>query len=364
MGNVEPCFGSYLVQITNDRIGAGIMKKYARLRAIEYYLPEEIVSNAALSSAFPDWMPEKILEKTGIIERHIAGVHETASDLAYHAAEKLFLEHGVDKDDIDFLIFCTQTPDHLLPTSACLIHEKLGLKKHCGALDIGLGCSGYVYGLSLAKAMIESGISKNVLFLTGDTYSKYMHPKDRSVRTLFGDAATASLIVSSDEVESKIGPFVFGTDGAGADNLIIPAGGSRLFPSTETAIEYTDSMGNVRSQNHLYMNGPEIMSFTLSSVPTVFKEILLRAGKTIDEIDHVVFHQANKFMLEALRKKIKIPHDKFIIELDTVGNTVSSTIPIAIARAKQKGQIHCGDNVLILGFGVGYSWGAAILESY
>jgi len=340
------------------------MKTYARLSAIEYYLPQLRLDNVTLSSEFPDWTPDKILEKTGIIERRIADVNETAADLAYLAAEQLFREHNINKHDIDFLIFCTQTPDHLLPTSACLIHERLGLKKQCGALDIGLGCSGYVYGMSLAKAMIEAGISKNILFLTGDTYSKYMHPKDRSVRTLFGDAATASLVISSDAPNAQIGPFVFGTDGAGAENLIIPAGGSRLFPGAETAVEYTDTMGNVRSQNHLYMNGPEIMSFTLTSVPAVFKEILEHAGKTIDDIDHVVFHQANKFMLEALRKKIKIPHDKFIIELDTVGNTVSSTIPIAIARAKQRGQIRRGDTVLILGFGVGYSWGATLLESY
>lgn len=339
------------------------MSKFAKIVAVEYFVPPAILSNEDLALAFPEWSAEKIFEKTGIRCRHIAAANETAADLAFGAATRLFAQNDFDPAKIDFLIFCTQAPDYILPTSACVLQSRLHLSTSCGALDINLGCSGYVYGLSLAKAMIEAGIRKNVLLLTGDTYSKFIHPKDRSVRTLFGDAAAATLIsAASDEV--AIGPFVLGTDGTGANNLIVPAGGARETVSSESALETVDAFGNVRSRNNLFMDGPEIMNFTLSSVPKVMQELLENAGKTLDDIDHVIFHQANNFMLNALRKKIKVPPEKFIIELDTVGNTVSSTIPIAIARARKSGRIKSGDVALLLGFGVGYSWAGTIVEMF
>lgn len=340
------------------------MPTTAKIVAIEYYLPTRTLSNQELAKELNGWTAEKILEKTGIEQRHIAARDETAADLGFLAAEILFESNNIDRSTIDFLIFCTQTPDYILPTSACALQDRLRLPTSCGALDINLGCSGFVYGLSLAKGLIESGIRKNILLLTGDTYSKLINAQDRSVRTLFGDGAAATLVSSESNAKTKIGPFLLGTDGSGANNLIVHAGGSREPNTTETATEYVDSSGNRRSRSNLFMDGPEIMRFTLSSVPKAMQQLLDLAGKTIDDIDHVIFHQANGFILEALRKKTKVPEVKFIVEMDTVGNTVSSTIPIAIARAKKSGKIKSGDTALLLGFGVGYSWGGVIVELF
>lgn len=331
----------------------------ARITAIAYHLPEATLDNDALAQVFTDWTAQKIADKTGIVRRHIAANGETAGDLAFHAATALFETHDIDRQMVDFIILCTQAPDYLLPTTACLLQARLALPTSCGALDINLGCSGYVYGLALAKGLIEAGIRKKVLLLTADTYSKLINPRDRSVRTLFGDGASATLIAAADGPPA-LGPFVLGTDGAGAANLMVPAGGMRLPHCAASAVETEDAAGNVRSHDQLFMDGAEIMQFTLSSVPRVMRELLDAAGKTLDDIDHVIFHQANQFMLEALRKKIKIPAEKFIVELDTVGNTVSSTIPIAIARARASGRIRSGDTALLLGFGVGYSWAGTL----
>lgn len=335
------------------------MSHYAQLTAVAYHLPQAILTNAALEQEFSDWPAQKILDKTGIAQRHIAAPDETASDLAFHAAENLFATHDIARADIDFLILCTQAPDYLLPSSACVLQQRLGLPTSCGALDINLGCSGYVYALAMAKGLVESGIRKKVLLLTADTYSKYINARDRSVRTLFGDGAAASVIAGG-APEQALGPFVMGTDGSGANNLIVPAGGMRTARSAVTASETEDASGNWRSQDDLFMDGAQIVQFTLSAVPRTMQELLAAAGKTLDDIDHVIFHQANKFMLDALRRKIRIPEDKFVIEIDTVGNTVSSTIPIAIARARASGRIRPGDTALLLGFGVGYSWAGTL----
>lgn len=336
----------------------------ARIAAIEYHLPETVLTNNDLSEIFKEWSPEKIFEKTGILERRIAAENETAADLAFYAAEKLLSKNGIDHNSIDFLILCTQAPDYKLPTSACLLQHRLKLPTDCGAVDMNLGCSGYVYGLALAKGLIEGGIRKNVLLLTADTYSKLINPNDRSVRTLFGDGAAATLVSAANGVEQKIGPFVLGTDGAGGENLIVPAGGAREPSNQKSSMEYADSSGNRRSRDNLFMNGAEIMRFTLSAVPKAMKALLESAGKSVSDFDHVIFHQANGFMLDSLRKKMNIPKEKFLVELDTVGNTVSSTIPIAIARAKEKHLIKAGDRALLMGFGVGYSWGGVVVELF
>lgn len=333
--------------------------QHARIAAVAYHLPEATLDNDALAQVFPDWSAQKITDKTGIVRRHIAASGETAGDLAFHAANALFDAHDIDRQAIDFIILCTQAPDYLLPTTACLLQSRLALPTSCGALDINLGCSGYVYGLALAKGLIEAGIRKRVLLLTADTYSKLINPRDRSVRTLFGDGASATLVVAADG-PAALGPFVLGTDGAGAAHLMVPAGGMRMPHSAASAVEKEDAAGNVRNHDQLFMDGAEIMQFTLSSVPRVMRELLEDAGKTLDDIDHVILHQANQFMLETLRKKMKIPVEKFIVELDTVGNTVSSTIPIAIARARANGRTRRGDTALLLGFGVGYSWAGTL----
>ncbi len=242
------------------------------------------------------------------------------------------------------------------------MQNRLGLKTSCGALDFNLGCSGYIYGLGLAKGLIETGQARNVLLVTAETYSKFIHPGDKSVRTLFGDAAAATFVQYSDKEPESIGPFVYGTDGRGADKLIVHSGGMRQRPSASTKEANTDNRGNVRSQENLFMDGPELFSFTLDSIPGLVSMTLERAQLRMEDISYFVFHQANSFMLESLRKKIGIPEEKFVIKLESCGNTVSSTIPIALQDLATKDALHPGQILMLVGFGVGYSLGATIVR--
>ena len=331
-----------------------MMKAY--IKAISYFLPEKVVTNDDLVKEFPEWTVDKIAGKVGVSERHIASENETAADMATLAAEKLFAEHRIDRSIIDFVLLCTQSPDYYLPTSACLIQNKLGLSTSCGALDFNLGCSGYVYGLSLAKGLIAGGIAKNVLLITAETYSKHIHPKDKGNRTIFGDASAATL-VSTDGFAS-IENFSLGTDGRGAENLIVRKGGLRQPNSLNDTV--LDESGNLTSSDYLFMNGGEIFNFTAEAVPVLVQETLEKNGLKQDEINLFVFHQANKYMMNYLRKLIDIEPERFYFYLENVGNTVSSTIPIALYEAQQEGKLV--GNILLAGFGVGYSWGATVLK--
>jgi 3-oxoacyl-[acyl-carrier-protein] synthase-3 len=329
----------------------------AKIKKIDYCLPGKILDNEELVKEFTDWDAAKIEKKIGIKARHVVAKNETATDLALKACEKVLQDY--DKTAIDFLIFCTQSPDYFLPSSACILQNKLGLNTDIGAFDINLGCSGFVYGLSIAKGVISAGIAQSVLLVVAETYSKYIHPLDKSNRTIFGDGAAAAIIEKSDEI--GILNFVLGTDGSGFENLIVKNGGHRN-KYNPSAIESTDDQGNVRTDNHLFMDGTEIFNFTINAVPKAFNAILKKNNIGLDEIDHVIFHQANKFMLDYLRKIIKIPKDKFYMGMLETGNTVSATIPIAIKDCINNKIISQGDKVLILGFGVGYSWAGTIIE--
>jgi 3-oxoacyl-[acyl-carrier-protein] synthase-3 len=334
----------------------------ASIQAIEYYLPQGVLSTGDLAAEFPEWSVEKIEEKTGIHERHIAGPDECSSDLAVNAAGKLFASGVCAPADIDYVLLCTQTPDYFLPTTACLVQHRLGIPTTAGALDFNLGCSGYVAGLGLAKGLIETGQAARVLLLTAETYSKFIHPGDKSVRTIFGDAAAATLICAVDAAEPAIGPFVYGTDGAGAPNLIVPTGGMRRHPTEESGRVQADASGNRRSGDNLFMDGAEIFNFTLLTIPKCLARMLEKAGKTQDDIDLFVFHQANQYMLEHLRKRTKIPKERFYVAMSHCGNTVSSTIPIALKHAALEGKLRPGNLVAVVGFGVGYSWAGALLR--
>lgn len=332
----------------------------ARIAAVATHLPEARLDNATLAETFETWSADKILDKTGIRERRIAAPDETALDLGVAAAERLFADHGVEREEVDFLIFCSQAPDHILPTSACILQHRLGLPRSVGALDINLGCSGFVYGTALAAGLIAAGAARSVLLVTADTYSKFINDRDRSVRTLFGDGAAATLIVA-DEDGATIGPFVFGTDGRGAKDLIVETGGARAVRSAESAAETEDEFGNVRSRDNLYMNGSAVMSFTLREVPRTWAALKERSELDDDAFDHVVLHQANRFMLDALVKKLKLPADKVPYCFEEVGNTVSSTIPFVLADLFARNAIGRGTRVALIGFGVGLSWAGATL---
>jgi len=327
-----------------------------KITNIEYYLPEKIITNDDLAKEFPAWSSEKIEKKVGIRERHIVREDETALDLALIAGKKSL--ENYDKDKIDFLLFCTQSPEYYLPSSSCILQDRLGLNKNIGAFDYNLGCSGFVYGLALAKSLIDSKIATSILLITSETYTKYIHPKDKSNRTIFGDAAAAIIIEKSEE--EQIGEFVLGTDGSGYKNLIVPNGGlrKRYNPNAE---EIDDGSGSIRTNNNLYMNGPEIFNFTIKAVPKVVSETLKKNNTTLNEMDYIIFHQSNKYMNEYLRKKINIPKEKFCENLLLKGNTVSTTIPIAIKDSLDNNFIKKNDNVLLVGFGVGYSWGGTII---
>lgn len=334
----------------------------AAILAISSYLPAGQLTNEQLAEELGDVEPGVIFDRTGIRLRRIAAEDECASDLGIAAARHLFESQNIRPDEIDFLLFCTQSPDYFLPTTACIVQEQLGLRIDCGAIDFNQGCSGYVYGLSLAKSLIEARVARKVLLITSDTYSKFINARDRSVRTLFGDGAAATLIGESESDEQLIGPFVFGTDGRGAKQLIVPAGGMRRAIDAEAMVEREDEQGNWRSERNLYMNGPEIFNFTLRTVPQVFQKLLDASGRSLDEIDYFIPHQANKFMLDRLQHRLRIPPEKFHVELEATGNTVSSTIPIALESALQKGRIKRGDTVALVGFGVGYSWAATLVR--
>ena len=328
----------------------------AYIKDIAYYLPEKVVTNEELVKEFPEWSVEKIAEKVGVNERRVASVSETATDLAIKAAELLFNKGIVERNDIDFVLFCTQSPDYKLPSSSCIIQDRLGIKTNSGAFDFNLGCSGYEYGLAVAKGLIAGGVAKNILLLTGETYNKYLHPRDKGNRTIFGDAASATVI--STDGFAKIGNFSLGTDGSGANYLIVKNGGARN-PDTGDVVVF-DEGGNPVGADYLFMDGQEIFMFTLMKVPKMIKEVLAKNSLQKEDIDLYVFHQANKYMLEHLRKKLKIEEEKFFVNLANLGNTVSSTIPIALCEAREKGQLK--GKVLLAGFGVGLSWGATILK--
>ncbi len=336
-------------------------KHGAGITAISYHLPAGRLTNVQLTADHPEWQADKIEDKTGIVERRIAGPQETAADLAIAAARRLFEVSEVKPKDIDFLIYCSQSPDYLLPTTACLIQQELGLPPSVGAFDMNLGCSGFIYGLGLSKGLIETGQANRVLLLTADTYTRYIHPDDRSVRTIFGDAGAATLIerVSLADGEA-IGAFRYGTNGRGAGDLVVPASGmrSRVDSSEKKRLLTGGGFGG----DWLYMNGPAVFTFTLSVVPKLVKDMLVATNLTLSDIDMVIPHQANAFMLEALRKRIQMPEQKFFVDVRYVGNTVSATIPIALVMAAQQARIKPRDRLLLLGFGVGLSWGGTILR--
>jgi 3-oxoacyl-[acyl-carrier-protein] synthase-3 len=321
------------------------------------HLPENILTNEQLSEMFPEWSSDNIFEKIGIRERHFVSDGVTAMDLAISASEKVLKDF--DRNLVDFVVFCTQSPDYYLPTSACIIQDKLALRTDIGAFDFNLGCSGFIYGLAITKGLIEINLAKNVLLILSETYTKYIHPKDKSNRSIFGDGA-AALIVSYSENE-HIFEFELGTDGRGMNNLIVPNGALRnKFDAAAKDIQ--DQNNNIRNDNCLFMNGPEVFNFTIERVPPLVIKTLEKNRLTMETVDYIIFHQANKYMLDYLRKKMKIPPEKFYQSMENTGNTVSATIPIALEDSLEKGLIKKGDKVLIAGFGVGYSWGAAVIE--
>jgi len=340
------------------------MNMTAYINYISSYLPEEIRTNEDIALRHPEWSVEKISQKVGIEQRHLASDDETAGDMAYKASETLLNGYKIERDEIDYIVLCTQSPDYMLPSTACILQHRLGLPKHCGAFDFNLGCSGYVYGLGIAKGFILSGQAQKVLLLTAETYTKYISDEDKGNKTIFGDGATATLI-STETIENalnyEIGNFTYGTDGAGAESLIVRNGASR-HPVKDGVNEYDEDGSFVRNDNHIFMDGKAIFNFTAFEVPKLVKENLQSNNMTKEEIDLFVFHQANAYMLDTVRKRCGIDADKFFVDIKNVGNTVSNSIPIAMVKASEQGRLDDVNHILISGFGVGLSMAAVILN--
>ena len=334
----------------------------AYLTAKTFYLPTNVLSNEMINKNHPEWTVEKIAAKTGVYNRFIVDKNECSSDLGLKAASKLFQDYNVIKSDIDYLIFCTQTPDYFLPTTACIIQDKLGLKKSIGAIDINLGCSGFVYGLGIAKGLIVSGQAKKVLFITSETYSKIIDPNDKTNKTIFGDAASAVLIESEKRegvLSAEIGNFQYGTDGSGAEFLILKKGGMRFPIGFGENIESLDD--DTRKDFFLHMDGKAIFNFTAFEVPPLLKRTAELNHLELNQVDLFVLHQANSYMLQTIRKRADIDEKRFYVNM-SCANTVSSTIPIALYQAQEECKIKEGSNVIISGFGVGLSMGCVILR--
>lgn len=330
-----------------------------RICGVAAAVPEQVRTLVDDAVVFGAEEVQKVSESTGVKQRHVS-MTLTTSDLCQAAAERLLAESGCVPDEIDALIFISQTPDYPLPATACTLQHRLRLSQQCAAFDISLGCSGYLYGLWLASGMIASGAIRRALVLSGDTSYRTCSPEDRSVALLFGDAGTATLIERNDNAAPSY--FVLGTDGSGEHHLKTPAGGYRMRWSPEALVRHECEGGNKRSASDLYMNGPEIFAFTLRAVPPLIKKVLAAAGKSAEEVDHFVFHQANKFMLDHLIKRMKLPRDKCVLGLENYGNTSSASIPLAMVTHLRDRLRQEELDLVIAGFGVGFSWGGASLR--
>lgn len=311
-----------------------------KISAVEYYLPEKVIDNDYLVSSCG--IDKKFIEeKVGIFERRIAGENEPTSDLAVKAAQKLFEQNNIDKSDIDLLLLCTQNPDYKLPTTACLVQDKLGLKKSCIGFDVNLGCSGFVYSLAIAGNFVKTGMARNALVIMADEYSKIIDYENKNTAPIFGDAATAVLL---NECEDGYGVVDanFGTDGSGWDKLIIHNSGV---------------VADESKDNFVFMDGLEIFKFAVKVIPSSINEILAKNDLKVSDIKHFIFHQANTYIIKELQKRLKLNEEQVIIDMERYGNTIQSTVPIALKNLMDKSTLQKGDLLIFSGYGVGLSWG-------
>ncbi len=317
-----------------------------KIGAIGSYLPPNTETASVLREDNPDWAIDEIQEKTGVLTRYIAGAEQTATDMA-EAAANTILQSSVDKEDLDFLILVTQSPDYFLPTSACILQDRLSLKQTTMAFDINLGCSGFVYGLAIAHGLIAGGTASQGLLICSDTYSKYISKHDRTCRPLFSDGAAATHLIATNN--SCVGSFDMGTNGAGYADLMVPAGAARHEVDNQ-------------HKKQLKMNGANVFMFTMKIVPRCVHNLLAKSGQTLDDIDLFIFHQASKLVIDNIIRHLKLTAEKVFTNYRNIGNTVSATIPIALADAVKAGRLKEGDQVMLVGFGVGLSWGGCIIR--
>lgn len=344
------------------------------INAISYYFPEISLSNKEIIEDYIKYCPEQnrieitegdIVKQCGIVKRYATKIEETAKDIGNQSAQKLFQEWNIDKSKIDYLIFISDALDYKGPTTACVMQNDLGLSENCAAIDVLHGCTGYIYGLSLAKALISSGQCENVLIVTADTPSKVVHPADIDLRSIFSDAG-ASTLVSNKKTDGflnwEVGSFIFGTDGKGEKNLYVERSATKNAADIDWLKQHEHVPGGLR-RGRMLMNSPQIFLFALRKVPVLIKQVLEKNNIDFENIDYFVLHQANGQMLEFIRKKIKIPEEKFIVNIENIGNTVSATIPIALKEMIDNKKNKPNQKLFLGGFGIGYSWGGTIINT-
>jgi 3-oxoacyl-[acyl-carrier-protein] synthase-3 len=317
------------------------------IEAIDYYLPDHIIDNEYLEKECG--IDREFTEnKVGIRERRIAAPEETTSSMAVNAARILIEKNNINTEDIGMILLCTQNPDYRLPTTACIVQDKVGLDKSTMAFDINLGCSAFTYALPIAGNFIKNGTIKKALIITSEQYSKVTNFKDHSTAAIFGDAAASTLLSSCPDGYGVMDSN-FGTDGSGAEKLIVPNSGVAKDSS---------------QSNYLFMDGREIFKFSMFTVPPSIKELLKRNNFEHKDIRYFILHQANKYMLGELQKRMKLTDEQMIIDMELIGNTVSSTIPIALKNLMAKNVLKRNDLMLFSGFGVGLSWANALYKVY
>lgn len=331
----------------------------AAIQSIAFFLPETRLSNDMLAAEFPGVSAEAIYKQSGIRQRCIADDSLTPADLAVQAAHALFSRQQVAPAEIDAILYCTEGLDYKAPATACLLHQRLKMKSGCLALDIPAGCTGFMNGLMVAQGLIGKNGIRNVLLLTAEITTKVIDQKDIHLRMLFGDGACATLVSASEH--DRLGHFVFGTDGNGAEYLWVEHSGMRN-PADSNWLEAQRHNPNGLKNGRMIMKGDELLHFALTHVPPLIKDTLSANHLSEEDIDLFVFHQASGIILRSLRRKCRIPEEKFFLHIENCGNTVSSSIPLALYHAIHGEHIGQGSKVMLVGFGVGLSWSATVIE--
>ena len=333
----------------------------AGIEGIGYSLGALTVTNAQLQAENPHWDMSKTVERTGVSSRPIAAEGETALDLAIQATADVLQRLQITAEDIDALVFCTQTPDHVLPPNSVLLHGRLGMLPSVMAFDITHACSGFVYGLGIARSLVMSGTARRVLVVTADTYSRLVHPLDRSIRPLFGDGAAAT-VVSAQQPRLRVVDASFGTSGKNAERFIVKNGGARHAAAVGSTSVEPDRSGRIYSDDHIRMDGIGLLSFFNNAVPTAVREMLDKHELAVSDVSLFVFHQASRLALDGISRALQIPEQKMIFDMEDTGNLVSASIPVVLAKLIDKGVVTEGQTIVLCGFGVGLSWATVLIK--
>ena len=327
------------------------------IKALSACGPQETVYNKDLAYLIPEEEIEKTINNIGIEQRRIANPDVTASDLCYKAARQLMDENGIDPSSIDVLLFMSQTADYRIPATSCILQQRLGLPRETMCFDISLGCSGYLFALSTAFAYASMEGVNRVLLLDGETFSKIVNRRDKVDWPLYGDAGTATLIEKGDFGQST---FLLYTDGSGENALKIQ-GGMRNPITPESLVEREQEEGNIRNDLEVFMDGMDVFNFAISKVPKSVKQLLKETDMTIDQVDYLVFHQANRFMMDFFAKKLKMNPERVPYCIHKYGNTSSASVPLTIS-SELNGRLNGKNTVVMSAFGAGLSWGSAVVQ--